>query len=185
MRHLLPTRPPCLGRAVLPFLSTPYSPLLSTVLLPGLPSPLPPQNDSQFQVSHWRVLPSHQQGALEIHLPSSPESLTPPALGLSSLSGFSPSISPLLPSLLLIPLDPSRNSLLLPRVPPAPARTLTSLGPSFPSRTLSWDSSLPVLGHSPPYVSPLPSRGSHLQPLLSSALLSPLAEPFLSWSLAL
>lgn len=30
MRHLLPTRPPCLGRAVLPFLSTRYSPLLSS-----------------------------------------------------------------------------------------------------------------------------------------------------------
>lgn len=69
------------GCSTLPLHTLLSSPLLSTVLLPGLPSPLPPQKDSQFQVSYWRVLPSHQQGALEIRLPSSPESLTPPSSG--------------------------------------------------------------------------------------------------------
>lgn len=172
------------GCSTLPLHTLLSSPLLSTVLLPGLPSPLPPQKDSQFQVSYWRVLPSHQQGALEIRLPSSPESLTPPSSG-SFFSQDSP-----LQSLLSCPLYfPSLWTLpgtfffspgsLLPLPGLSPPWALLFPPEPYPGipPCLCWDIHLPT------FLLCLP--GALTSSLSSPALSSPLAEPFLSWSLAL
>lgn len=167
MRDLLPTRPPCQGRAVLPFLSTPYSPLLSSpqfYFLASLPLFLHKRTLNSRSLIGESYLLTNRELLKSVSLPH-PSPSRPPALGLSSLRILpfnlsSPALSTSRPS------GPFQELSSSPQGPSCPCQDSHLPGPFFSLQNL-------ILGFL------LASAGTFISLRFSSAFpgLSPPASP--------